>query len=240
MGEFQPRSRPSNVELFSVQDKTVIATGITGGIGFEMAQTLAEAGAHIVAIHLPGDTNTELLEQAIRNVNRQFHAFGCDVSDSAGLRSTFDQIWKSGIQPDILLNCAGFNKRAPIEEIEDEWIDKIFAINLKASYVASQEFAKQLKRLGHRPGKIINIGSVTSFKGMYNVSPYACSKGGVLQMTKAFSNELAVRGIQVNCICPGFVLISSLLIVFNAWMLIVSQLYHDTSNNPVNARQAVQ
>jgi hypothetical protein len=92
MGEFQPRGRPTN-ELFSIQDKTVIATGITGGIGFEMAQTLAEAGAHIVAIHLPDDSNTELLGQTIRSLHRQFHAFGCDVSDSAWLRSTFDNIW---------------------------------------------------------------------------------------------------------------------------------------------------
>jgi 2-deoxy-D-gluconate 3-dehydrogenase len=53
------------------------------------------------------------------------------------------------------------------------------------------------------PGKIINIGSVTSFRGMYNVSAYASSKGGVIQMTKAFSNEFAPHGIQVNCICPG-------------------------------------
>lgn len=68
-----------------------------------------------------------------------------------------------------------------------------------------QEFAKKLFELG-RPGKIVNIGSMTSFIGMFNVSAYASSKGGVLQMTKAFSNELAPRGIQVNCICPGYVI----------------------------------
>jgi 2-deoxy-D-gluconate 3-dehydrogenase len=198
-----PSTRLSVSELFSIRDKTVIATGITGGIGLEIAQTLAEAGAHIVAIHLSNDPNIDVLTKAIRDLNRQCHSFQCDVSESPALRRIFQQIWDSGITPDILLNCAGWNKRAPIEEIEDEWFDKILAINLKASYVASQEFAKQLRRLENRPGKIINIGSVTSFKGMYNVSPYACSKGGVLQMTKAFSNELASRGIQVNCICPG-------------------------------------
>lgn len=81
---------------------------------------------------------------------------------------------------------------------------KILSVNLKASFVTSQEVSKKLLELD-RPGKIINIGSMTSFLGMYNVSAYASSKGGVLQMTKAFSNELAVKGIQVNCICPGFV-----------------------------------
>ncbi|KAJ9143065.1 hypothetical protein NKR23_g6770 [Pleurostoma richardsiae] len=88
-------------------------------------------------------------------------------------------------------------------EIGDEDIDAIFAVNLKSGFVASQEFAKKLIEL-ERPGKIINIGSMTSFLGMYNVSAYAASKGGVLQMTKAFSNELAAKGIQVNCICPGY------------------------------------
>jgi 2-deoxy-D-gluconate 3-dehydrogenase len=80
---------------------------------------------------------------------------------------------------------------------------KVLAINLKGTYVASQEMAKRLLSL-QKPGKIINVGSVTSFIGMYNVSSYAASKGGVLQMTKAFINELAESGIQVNCICPGY------------------------------------
>jgi 2-deoxy-D-gluconate 3-dehydrogenase len=60
-----------------------------------------------------------------------------------------------------------------------------------------------------KPGKIINVGSMTCFVGMYNVSAYAASKGGVLQMTKAFSNELAEKGIQVNCICPGYICIAA-------------------------------
>jgi 2-deoxy-D-gluconate 3-dehydrogenase len=78
------------------------------------------------------------------------------------------------------------------------------AVNFKASYVAAQEFGKRLLEL-NRPGKIINIGSIISFIATTNVSAYACSKGAILQMTKAFSNEWASRGIQVNAICPGFV-----------------------------------
>lgn len=73
---------------------------------------------------------------------------------------------------------------------------------LKATYVAAQEFAKRMLEL-KLPAKVINIGSVTSFRGMYNVSAYASSKGGVIQATKAFSNELTPHNIQVNCICPG-------------------------------------
>lgn len=68
--------------------------------------------------------------------------------------------------------------------------------------MAAQEFGRKLLEL-KRPGKIINIGSITSFIAGVNVSAYAASKGGVVQMTKAFSNEWASRGIQSNCICPG-------------------------------------
>jgi 2-deoxy-D-gluconate 3-dehydrogenase len=76
-------------------------------------------------------------------------------------------------------------------------------VNLKASYVAAQEFGLRLLKLG-RPGKIINIGSFTSYTAMTHVAAYAATKGGVLQMTKAFSNEWAEHGIQVNCICEIF------------------------------------
>jgi 2-deoxy-D-gluconate 3-dehydrogenase len=81
-------------------------------------------------------------------------------------------------------------------------LDQVFAINLKASFVAAQEFGKKLLEL-KRPGKIINIASIISFIANINIAAYACTKGGVLQMTKAFSNEWAGKGINVNCICPG-------------------------------------
>ena len=80
---------------------------------------------------------------------------------------------------------------------------QVFAINLKASFVAAQEVGKKLLEL-KRPGKIINIASIISFIANINIAAYACTKGGVLQMTKAFSNEWASKGINVNCICPGY------------------------------------
>lgn len=80
--------------------------------------------------------------------------------------------------------------------------DQVFAINLKASFVAAQEVGRRLLQL-NRPGKIINVASIISFIANINISPYAATKGGVLQMTKAMSNEWVSKGIQVNCICPG-------------------------------------
>ncbi|KAF7589719.1 hypothetical protein BBP40_003917 [Aspergillus hancockii] len=206
--------------LFSIRDKTAICTGVTGGIGQELCLTLAEAGANIVSIQLPGDPNGAKLRSGVESFGRSFSAFECDICESKVFRETFHQIWEAGIQPDILLNCAGVNRRGKVEDLTDEDIDvvgsdtaiccrvyaddiKVLATNLKASYVAAQEFGRRLLTL-QRPGKIVNIGSMLCFLGMYNVSAYAASKGGVLQMTKSFSNEWAPKGIQVNCICPGY------------------------------------
>ncbi|KAJ5728532.1 hypothetical protein N7493_004862 [Penicillium malachiteum] len=190
-------------DLFSIRGKTAICTGVTGGIGQELCLTLAEAGADIVSIQLVDDPNGPKLRAAVEALGRSFSAFECDICDSKALRETFNEIWKNEIQADILLNCAGVNRRGKVEDLTDEDIDIVLGTNLKASYVAAQEFGRQLIAL-QRPGKIVNIGSMLCFLGMYNVSAYAASKGGVLQMTKAFSNEWASKGIQVNCICPGY------------------------------------
>ncbi|KAH7006630.1 hypothetical protein EDB82DRAFT_493925 [Fusarium venenatum] len=191
-------------QLFSVHGRTAICTGVTGGIGFELCAALAEAGADIVSIQLPNDPAGPRLQEMVVVFGRSFKSFECDVADSKSLRACFVSIWAAGVEPAILLNAAGVNQRGSMEDLTDDDIDKVLAINLKASFVTCQEFAKKSFEKG-RPGKIINIGSMTSFIGMYNVSAYASSKGGILQMTKAFSNELAPRGIQVNCICPGYI-----------------------------------
>ena len=178
-----------------------------------MCLAMAESGANIVSIHLPDDPAQSKLEQAITAVGGKVRGFACNVGNSADLRTTFHSIWDAGVVPDVLLNCAGLNRRGAIEEMTDDKIDlvnrlfsltcptlilaQIFSVNLKGSYVAAQEFGMQLIKLG-RPGKIINIASFTSFVAMTHVSAYAATKGGVVQMTRAFSNEWAQHGIQVG------------------------------------------
>lgn len=112
-------------ELFSLQGKTVIATGATGGIGSNLCIALAEAGANIVSIQLPCDPALPDLQAAIIGLGRTFTSFECDLSDSKALRSTFADIWAAGVEPDILLNCAGLNRRGPIESMEDADIDLV-------------------------------------------------------------------------------------------------------------------
>lgn len=195
-------ARPLPIDLFSIKGKTAICTGATGTIGSELCLALAEAGANIVSIQLEDDPLGDNLKSRVERFGRDFHAFHCNIGDSDALRAVFQEIWAQGIVPDILLNGAAMNRHGTVEEFDDEIIDQIISVNLKGAYVAAQEFSSQLLKL-NRPGKIINIGSVTCYVGMVHTSVYASTKGGLLQMTKAFSNELAIKGIQVNCICPG-------------------------------------
>ncbi|KAJ9626950.1 hypothetical protein H2203_003407 [Taxawa tesnikishii (nom. ined.)] len=182
---------PAVAELFSLAGKTAVVTGGTSGLGLAMAVALAEAGANVVSIQRPHRAQVSELQSKVEHAERTFTQI--DLQGDLG----------KGIEADILLNCAGIQRRGKVEELEDQDIDDVFAVNLKATYVAAQEFGKRLLEKG-RPGKIINIGSITCFVGGTNISPYAAAKGGVLQMTKAFSNEWASKGIQVNAICPGY------------------------------------
>lgn len=116
---------PSVSELFSLQGKTAICTGGTGGLGLSMAIALAEAGADIVSIQIKNDPRASLLEEGVKACGRKLSVFEANVADCAGLRACFAKIWESGVVPDILLNCAGINRRAKVEDFTDEDIDAV-------------------------------------------------------------------------------------------------------------------
>lgn len=100
----------------------------TGGLGLEMCVAMAESGANIVSVHLPDDPAQVKLEEAVAAVGGKVAAFAADVGDSQNLREAFNSIWEAGIVPDVLLNCAGLNRRGPIETMTDEKIDLVCSI----------------------------------------------------------------------------------------------------------------
>jgi 2-deoxy-D-gluconate 3-dehydrogenase len=112
----------SLADLFSLRGKTAIVTGGTGGIGLELSSTLAEAGAKIVSIQLPNDRASGALSSAIAS---KVEVYECDMTDSKALRATFTQMWKDDVVPDILLNCAGVNRRKAAVDFTDEEIDTV-------------------------------------------------------------------------------------------------------------------
>ena len=181
--------RPASIaDLFSLANKTAIVTGGRGGLGLSTTLALAEAGANIISIQLPSDPSADSLAIGIRGLNRSFAAYECDIASSPALRSTFQRTWADGTVPDILLNSAGAQRRGRAEELGDEAIDAVLDVDLKATFAACQEVGKRLSGLG-RKGKIINTAGIISFTANTDIAPYAASRGGVLQATKASRNE---------------------------------------------------
>lgn len=217
------------LQIFSLTGKTAILTGATGGLGKSLALALAKVGASIVSIEIPNDPESDALKKTISEEARgSVRSFTCDLAKTADLRACYASIWGAGIVPDILVNCAGVARTDACEDATDDDIDlvrwhqspiwmsalqlqymltfkcsiQMISVNMKATYTSCQEFGRKLLEL-NRPGKIINIASVTAFQANRHTSVYAATKGAVVQMTKAFSNEWASKGIQVNCISPG-------------------------------------
>lgn len=188
---------PAVAELFSLSGKTAIVTGGTGGLGLAMTLALAEGGADIISVELPSDRSSSDLQTKVGELGRKYSKYECNLADSANLRATFAQIWKDGHAADILLSCAGIQRRGAAEEYSDEVIDEVFGVNLKATFVACQEFAKEAIAKG-RPGKIVNVASIISFISSTTIAPYAATKGGVMQATKAFSSEWAVSWMHCS------------------------------------------
>jgi gluconate 5-dehydrogenase len=196
--------RPSVLErLFSLAGKTVLVTGGAGGIGRELAAGMAEAGA-IVAVH---DQDLDRLAEPVRRINAvggEAVPFAAALDDPAACGRLIEQVHTRLGRLDVLINCAGTNRRMAIDDVTaDDW-DLLLAVNLRAVFLLSQAAHPIMKSQGG--GKIINVGSLTSSVGLGTISVYGATKAAVAQLTKTMAVEWAEDNIQVNCIAPGFML----------------------------------
>lgn len=188
--------------MFDLTGKTALVTGCSRGIGKAMAVGLAEAGADIIGISssmAPGSDT----EQAVLKTGRSFTGYAVDLSDRAAIYAFIDQLKQLNKPIDILINNAGTILRSPAAEHPDEYWDQVISINLDAQFVITREIGKQMIANGH--GKIVFTCSLLSFQGGINVPGYAASKGALSSLIKAFANEWAAKGINVNGIAPGYI-----------------------------------
>jgi NAD(P)-dependent dehydrogenase (short-subunit alcohol dehydrogenase family) len=180
--------------------KTAVVIGGTSGIGLALAKGLAEAGANVV----PSGrrmAHVECAAEAIRERGRRSLAVACDVTDRASLQTLHDAVCAEFGTVDILVNCAGMTKREPALEVsEGDW-NAILETNLNGTLRACQVFGRAM--LERQYGRIINIASLTSFNGWYEVAAYGASKAAVASLTKSLAVEWAMRGVCVNAIVPG-------------------------------------
>ena len=185
--------------LFSLEGKTALVTGCKRGIGFAMAEALAEAGANILGVSASLELEGSKIEKRVKEMGKEFKAYQCDFSDRKALYAFIEKVKAENPQIDILVNNAGTILRAPAAEHSDEYWDKVIEVNQNAQFILTREIGKEMLKRGH--GKVIFTASLLTFQGGITVPGYAASKGAIGQLTMAFSNEWASKGVQVLA-CP--------------------------------------
>lgn len=180
--------------------KTAVVIGGSSGIGRALALGLAQAGADVI----PSARRTPEVAAAaaeIQRLGRRSLAITCDVTSEPSLRQLLQQALTAFGKVDILVNSAGIARRSPTLDLSEQDWDAILDINLKGVLHACKIFGRHM--LERRYGRIINIASLSSFLGLFEVAAYAASKGGVLSLTRSLAVEWAPHGVCVNAIMPG-------------------------------------
>ncbi|WP_199240675.1 SDR family oxidoreductase [Tamlana fucoidanivorans] len=188
---------------FSLEGKTALVTGCKRGIGKAMAVGLAEAGANIIGVSASLEKTGSDVEKAVQATGKAFTAYQCDFSDRKSLYAFIAEVKKNHPQIDILVNNAGTILRTPAAEHPDDMWDKVIEVNQNAQFILTREFGRDMVARGS--GKVIFTASLLTFQGGITVPGYAASKGAIGQLTMAFANEWAGKGVNVNAIAPGYI-----------------------------------
>jgi gluconate 5-dehydrogenase len=190
-------------KYFSLAGKVALVTGASGGIGRALAVALAGAGAK-VALH---GRNAGQLQQTAREVlsaGGESVSLAADLLEPEASAALVDQcVGKLG-RLDVLVTCAGMNRRKPVDAVSEDDYDTIMAVNLRSVYFLSRAARAVMKRQGG--GKIVHVTSLTSSMGLAGTSVYGMSKAALAQLAKTQAVEWAADNIQVNCLAPGFIL----------------------------------
>lgn len=188
-------------ELFSLSGKRALITGSSKGIGYALAKGLAGAGAEIVI----NGRDADRLDQAAAELTASGAVVSTavfDVTDPAAVKAGMAKIEADIGAIDILINNAGMQHRAPLEEFPDDAWDTLMATNLKSVFNVGK--AVGLHMIARKRGKIINICSVQTALARPGIAPYVASKGAVANLTKGMCTDWAKHGLQVNGLAPGY------------------------------------
>lgn len=185
-----------------LQNKVALITGGAQGIGKTISEELVQNGAHVVL----GDVNLEGAQataEAINNNGGSASAVKIDVSNPAEVKQVFDSILKDKKPIDIMINNAGITRDGLMIRMKEADWDRVLNINLKGTFLCSQQAAKQMMK--QKSGVIVNIASIVGVMGNFGQANYSASKAGVIGLTKTLAREVASRGIRVNAVAPGFI-----------------------------------
>ena len=187
----------------SLAGKRIFITGGSRGIGLAIAVELANAGADIIGVSNSMPAAGSEVAKAVESAGRKFYPYAADFSNREAIYSFLDKVKADHPRIDILINNAGNIMRMPVADHPDEYWDKIIEINLNAQFIITRELGKRM--VAQKSGKIVFTCSLLSFQGGINVPGYAASKGAITSLLKAFANEWAAHGVNVNGVAPGYI-----------------------------------
>ena len=190
------------VETRAFQDQVVLITGAGQGIGEGLTQRFGQSGATVVACDCVSD-RVDSIETSLRAENLNVTAATADITSLDQIQLLFDRIRSEFRRLDVLVNCAGFNRRIPLAETDEALWDQTQNVNLKGPYFCTQAAARIMSENGG--GRVVNMSSIGGHAAQMNLSAYSSAKGGVALMTKSAALELAPLGITVNAVGPGAV-----------------------------------
>jgi 2-dehydro-3-deoxy-D-gluconate 5-dehydrogenase len=190
------------IDSFRLDGRVAVVTGAGKGIGEGIAVGLAEAGAD-VALVARTRADLERVAETIRAVGRRALVVPCDVADVAAIPVAVRQVVDACGTIDILVNCAGIQRRMTVLDATVEGWEQVISTNLRGAYFMTQATGKVM--VEQRRGKIISIASMTTYRGFHMISPYGISKAGIANFTKYLAVEWASYNIQANAIAPGWI-----------------------------------
>lgn len=190
-------------DMFSLEGKVALVTGCKRGIGKGMALALAKAGADIIGVSASLELEGSAIEKEVKALGRNFKAYQCNFGNREDLYRFITAVKSDFPRIDILVNNAGTILRTPAAEHPDAMWDEVIEINQSAQFILTREIGRDMIAQGS--GKIVFTASLLTFQGGINVPGYAASKGAIGQMTMAFANEWAGKGVNVNAIAPGYI-----------------------------------
>ena len=186
--------------MFDLTGMTALVTGASGGIGSAIAQALAAQGARLAV----SGSNVTKLEAFRDSLGGEHVALPCDLSDGAAVDALVPAAVEAlGGKLDILVNNGGITRDNLVMRMKDDEWDQVIRVNLEAAFRLARAAARPMMKA--RFGRIVSITSVVGTTGNPGQANYAASKGALTAMSKALAQELASRGITVNCVAPGFI-----------------------------------